>query len=114
MNANLQLSAQVIGASFANDPELELPSFPRFPTEIVVLPYHRQGLLFEGAHGTQVINGRGARGFLPRLIAVLDGTRRLSDVVAAFPGMPERAVWDALTLLYSRGLLEDAGQSTLR
>jgi SagB-type dehydrogenase family enzyme len=107
MNAPLTLGADVIGASFANDPELHLPEYPRFPSEILVLPYQQSGLLFEGARGTQILNGRAARGFIPALIQRLDGTRHFSDLLHAFAPVPPQSVHDALALLYSRGLLED-------
>jgi hypothetical protein len=107
MNAPLTLGADVIGASFANDPELHLPEYPRFPREILVLPYQQSGLLFEGVRGTQILNGRAARAFVPALIQRLDGTQHFSDLLHSFAPVPPQSVHDALALLYSRGLLED-------
>ncbi|MEP7185014.1 MAG: nitroreductase family protein [Rhodanobacter sp.] len=107
MNAALTLTAQSAGSSFANDPELQLPEHPRFPPEILVIPYGQSGLLFEGANGTQVLNGRGARGVIPMLLQRFDGHHTLSELYESMPDIPSGAVRDVVALLYSRGLLED-------
>ncbi|ETX12953.1 hypothetical protein OCH239_15150 [Roseivivax halodurans JCM 10272] len=107
MNQMNSISADVIGGSFLNDAELALPERPRVPPEILMIPYGAHGLLFEGGDGNQIISGRGARSFIPRLVAVLDGTRTLPEILAAFPRVDDAKVFGALALLYSRGLLED-------
>lgn len=112
MNPALAMSADNIGFSFANDPELRLPQQPRFVPEVLVIPYGATGLLFEGAFGTQVLNGRAARGFIPRLLPLLDGSRSLADLRLTFPSMPENSLRDTIALLYSRGLLEDGLAAT--
>lgn len=109
MNAPLTLTASQIGSSFSNDPELQLPRFPRFPPEILVIPYGASGLLFEGGAGTQVLSGRGARGFIPLLLEHLDGSNDIDALYARFPKLPTQAIRDAVALLFSRGLLEDGG-----
>jgi len=107
MNNVLTVTAQTLGFSFAGDPELNLPERPRYIAEAVAIPYGQNGLLFDGVRGVQVIMGRSARTFLPRLLPMLDGNRTLDELTAAFPQMPRRALHDSLALLYSRGLLED-------
>jgi SagB-type dehydrogenase family enzyme len=107
MNQINSVSAEMIGGSFLNDAELALPLRPRFPTEILMIPYGADGLLFEGGDGNQIIAGHGARNFIPRLIALLDGSRTMPDLFAAFPSLPPAKIFGALALLYSRGLLED-------
>lgn len=107
MSASLQLSSAVIGSSFANDAELQLPERPRAIPELLVMPYGATGLLVEGARDTQVLNGRAARNFVPRLLQQLDGTRTVAELLGAFPPYPPQAVFEALAMLFSRGLLED-------
>ncbi|MDP5210780.1 SagB family peptide dehydrogenase [Microbulbifer sp. 2205BS26-8] len=107
MSVALSQSADSIGNSFASDPELQLPQYPRFPPEVLMISYRQTGLLFEGVHGTQVLSGRGARGFIPKLLARLDGTRDLAALSRDFPQIPKKSLRDAIALLYSRGLLED-------
>lgn len=103
----LNISARVLGHSFARDPELRVPQHPRFIREVLTIPYGTDGLLFEGVRDVQVITGRSARSFLPRLLPLLDGTRSIDALAAAFPTLPPQAIHDAVALLYSRGLLED-------
>lgn len=106
-NTALTTSAAGIGSRFVADPELSLPLRPYFPPEIVVVPYRDNGLLFEGARGTQLLAGRSARFFIPQLLARLDGNSTLEQLGAHFPSVPPKALHDALALLFSRGLLED-------
>jgi SagB-type dehydrogenase family enzyme len=113
MNQINSISAEVIGGSFLNDAELALPLQPRFPTEILMIPYGANGLLFEGGDGNQIISGHGARNFIPRLIALLDGSKTMPDLFAAFPSLPPAKVFGALALLFSRGLLEEGAGDTL-
>jgi SagB-type dehydrogenase family enzyme len=110
MSGNLTLTADSAGSSYAQDPELRLPERPRFPPEVLMLPFGQSGLLFEGANGTQVLNGRGARGFIPGLLPHLDGRTTLAALAAKLPTMPEKNIRDAVALLYSRGLLEDGDE----
>ena len=106
-NAALTTSAAGIGSHFEADPELSLPLHPYFPPEIAVVPYREDGLLFEGARGTQLLAGRSARFFIPQLLARLDGRSTLPQLAAHFPSVPPKALHDAVALLFSRGLLED-------
>ncbi len=107
MTAALSMSSEVVGSSFASDAELRLPERPCRLPELVVLPYGPSGLLFEGVRGTQVLNGRAARGFIPRLLEQLDGTRSMDELMDGFAPYPRQAVYEAVAMLFSRGLLED-------
>jgi SagB-type dehydrogenase family enzyme len=100
------IDARWVGERFATDPAFHLPARPRFPRELLVIPTD-DGICVEGAFERQLLRGKAAQDFVPRLIALLDGTRSLDDLAAAFPGRPPEHVAHAITLLYSRGLLED-------
>ncbi len=106
-NNPMQLSSQTLGERFAADPELHLPAHPRVPPELLQMPLGPSSLLFEGARGTQVVGGKSARTLLPKVLPLLDGTRSIDELQQALPGLSARAVRDIVTLLYSRGLLED-------
>ncbi|WP_045739087.1 hypothetical protein [Xanthomonas sp. MUS 060] len=105
----LTIEASSLGTSFIADPEFSLPQRPRMIPELVTLAYGQNALLFDGVRDLQVISGRSARTFLPQLFPLLDGTRSLDDLAAAFPKLPPKSLTDAIVLLYSRGLLEDGG-----
>ncbi|MEA2720908.1 MAG: hypothetical protein QOJ39_2772 [Candidatus Eremiobacteraeota bacterium] len=112
------IDARWVGERFATDPAFHLPARPRFPRELLLMPTD-DGLCVEGAFERQLLRGKAANDFLPQLIALLDGTRSLADLAAAFPARPPEHVAHAITLLYSRGLLEDgpletAGDSDVR
>ena len=98
-----RVDAQTMGVAFVTDPDLRLPRRPRFISELVAVPFE-DGVLYVGGEQGQVIRGRSARGTLQRVVPVLDGTRTLDELAAAFPGDRLR---DVVSLLHSRGLLED-------
>ena len=109
----LIVTANSIGKKFADDPELNLPVLPYFPPEILVVPYGSNGLMFEGAQGQQVLKGISARRFVPTLLPLLDGTNDLLALQHHFPKMSEASLINALTLLYTRGLLSDGKPSSV-
>ena len=103
----LTVSAGAIGANFVNDPELNLPRYPRYINEIQMLPFGQAGIIFVGGSGYQVISGSSARSFLPRLIKHLTGHNSLEELGDIFSEFSPKVLTDAVTLLFSRGLLED-------
>ena len=107
MNSTLTIDAHTLGDSFAGDPEFSLPQRPRFISEVLVIPVGLNGLLFEGTRDTQVISGRSARTFIPKLLPHLDGHHTVQMLQARFAQLPPNSVRDAIVLLYTRGLLED-------
>ncbi len=107
MTSMLTIDARSLGSTFAEDPEFALPARPRFIPEVLVIPYGQNALLFEGGRELQVISGKSARTFLPRLLPLLDGRHTIEELSARFPQLPANAVRDAVVLLYTRGLLED-------
>ena len=122
MKSSLTIDARSLGDSFAGDPEFALPERPRFIREVLVIPVGHNGLLFEGTRDTQVISGRSARTFIPRLLPHLDGHHTLPMLQARFSSLPPKSVRDAIVLLYGneadrqrlrRAGLERARQFTL-
>lgn len=102
-----RVQAQWMGSSFATDPDLTLPARPKLIEELKVLPIHDDGLLFAGSQQMQVIRGRSARTLLPRVLPSLDGSRTIAQLTDAFPSLPAKHLRDIVSLLHSRGLLED-------
>jgi hypothetical protein len=80
---------------------------PRFIDGLVVVPLDG-GLVVEGTARRQVLRGRHATSMVPRLLSLGDGTRTVDEVASALGGVPEAHVRQALTLLWSLGLMEDA------
>ncbi|MPZ50652.1 MAG: SagB/ThcOx family dehydrogenase [Dehalococcoidia bacterium] len=105
--ADALVDARWMGQSFAGDPELALPERPRFVPELLVLPFGEDGLMVVGGRDVEVLRGRAARSFLPRLLPALDGEHTLEELAHRLPGVRPEVVRDAIALLYSRGLLED-------
>ncbi|MES0824965.1 nitroreductase family protein [Ruegeria sp. SCP11] len=99
--------AKAAGRAFAHDHELELPERPRFIPEIVIGPIGEDGVLIAGGGTPDVIAGRSARIILQRVIPLLDGTHSIAEIEDALPEFDEGSVLDCVSLLCSRGCLED-------
>ena len=99
--------AESIGRRFSADADLVLPDRPRIPPELLVLPFDEDGLLFVGTKQTELLSGKSARDLLPRLIPHLNGHSTLEELASRFSWLAPGTIRNAVTLLYSRGLLED-------
>lgn len=102
-----RVDAHWIGNSFSIDPDLMLPVRPRLLPELLVVPFGGDGLLFLGSEIAQVIRGKSAKVLLPRVFPLLDGRTTIEELAAQMPEYPSHAARDVVSLLYSRGLLED-------
>ena len=102
-----RMSAESIGRHFSADADLVPPEQPRMLPEVLVLPFDEDGLLFVGTKEPQLIRGKAARDLLPRLIPHLNGRSTVEELAPRFPQLASGTIRNAVTLLYSRGLLED-------
>lgn len=107
MKHSAVVTADRVGQNFSQDPELALPIRPRLVPEIQVVAFGSASLLFDGVRGIQVIGGQSARTLLPRILRALDGRRTLDDLATSFPDVSRDGLHNVISLLYSRGLLED-------
>lgn len=101
------VDARSMGHSYAIDRDLTLPERPRFIPELVVLPLGDDGLMVCGGDQPQVFRGRSARGLLLRVLPLLDGEHTLQAIAQRHPGLRVADLRDIVSLLTSRGLLED-------
>jgi SagB-type dehydrogenase family enzyme len=101
-----RVDARTMGAAFSTDRDLALPERPRFIRELAVVPFE-EGVLFVGGERPQVLRGRSARGIMERLVPLLDGTRTLAELAVASSELTAEQARDVVSLLHSRGLLED-------
>lgn len=99
--------AEGLGRRLQADPQMQRPRRPRFSEDYLVVPLGPEGLLVAGAEKREIFRGRSASRLLPRLLPLLDGTRRASDLAEALPGLSAAVIEDVLGLLYLRGLLEE-------
>ncbi len=101
------VDARWIAGLFSRDPDVTLPERPRLIPELAAVPYGADGILFAGSENTEVVRGQSARTLLPRVLPLLDGSRTLRALAEALPDIPPQHVIAIVSLLYSRGLLED-------
>jgi SagB-type dehydrogenase family enzyme len=101
------VDARWIAQSFSRDPDMSLPERPRLIPELVAVPCGADGILFAGAETTELIRGKSTRTLLPRVLPLLDGTRTLPELAQSLHDVPPQHVIGVISLLYSRGLLED-------
>lgn len=100
------MSSKMVGHAIV-DPNLKFPKKPRYLKELVSIPFQNK-LLFHGSENLQILSGNAATDFLPKLLPVLDGTNSVEDILAMFPKYSPKDLTSILTLLFMRGLLDDA------
>jgi SagB-type dehydrogenase family enzyme len=101
------VAAQHMGESFATDPDLTLPSHPRIVPELIFVPVGEDALMAVGAEAPQVFRGRSARGLLPRFLPLLDGHHTMTELIQGQRGLSPDDVMNLVSLLFSRGMLEN-------
>jgi len=101
------LHADSIGKLFTDDPNIGLPTLPRIAPEVLVIPLGVSGVLFAGTKEPQLIKGRSVRTVLPRILEKLNGERTVDDLLEELPFLSRESLVNVISLLYSRGLLED-------
>jgi SagB-type dehydrogenase family enzyme len=101
------IDARRMGQTFATDRDLTLPVRPRLIPELIALPIGEDGVMFVGAEEPQVFRGRSARRLLLRLLPLLDGEHTVDQIAERQPAFRPSDLHDMVSLLFSRGLLED-------
>lgn len=100
--------AKHMAATFTADPQMRLPHRPRMSEDLVRLWPNRQTMVALGGLGEIVLRGKSVGTLLPTLLPLLSGRWSVPEIVERVPGVRPGAVEDALFLLYTQGLLEDA------
>ncbi|GIH75825.1 TOMM precursor leader peptide-binding protein [Planobispora longispora] len=100
------IPAEAMSHAVAFDPQFRMPRRPRLVPGLVTLPLP-DGLLVEGTPTRQALRGAAARTLIPRLLPELDGRRDI-DGLAADLDLPPAHLHQAVSLLYTCGMLEDA------
>jgi SagB-type dehydrogenase family enzyme len=77
---------------------------------MVTVPYGDDGLLFVGGENAEVVRGRSTRTVVQRILPLLNGHHTLDEIAALPDGAGRHLLHDVVSLLFSRGLLEDGAQ----
>jgi SagB-type dehydrogenase family enzyme len=101
-----RVEAAWMGRAFAHDRDLQLPKRPRLIPELIVVPLGDDGLLFSGGEHDQVVRGK-SLGALHAVLPVLDGRRTLDELARDVRTVPRDHLVSVVSLLCSRGLLEE-------
>lgn len=79
---------------------------PRICGEFVFIETD-EGVLVEGLGPVEVIRGPLAQTILPHLITLMDGTRNIAELCAAFPAIPKTHIEKAISLLAEWRLIDN-------
>lgn len=101
------MSAEQVGHAAYFDPNFNLPKKPRLMASLQMIP-DQDSLLFHGTENLQVLKGNAVTRFLPKLIPFLNGAYSLEEIIKEFDQYSPRDVSNILSLLFMRGLLDDA------
>ncbi len=88
--------------------EVTVPERPRFVRDLLRIPSN-DGVYVVGGE-RQYVHGKNLEWLFSSLVPLMDGSRTLSEIASAIPGVDTEALCDVFTLLYMHGFLE-AGDS---
>jgi SagB-type dehydrogenase family enzyme len=84
---------------------LELPTHPKL-NPVISLHIADSGIIVDGLPNFEVLRGMGAETVIPVLMPHLGGALTTDEIIEKLPGIPERYVYEVLTLMADWGLLE--------
>lgn len=102
------IHASQMGDAFAYDSDLFLPHKPRLIPELLSITLPADGLLFSGGERIEVLRGRSVTTILPLVLPLLDGSNTIDTLFKRLPGISPKNIHNVVSLLFSRGLIEDA------
>ncbi|WP_377887556.1 SagB family peptide dehydrogenase [Alkalihalobacillus sp. R86527] len=103
---NQRINAREMGQAVAHDPQFNLPKNPLLSKALVQIPIEN-GIVFDGCEQPQILKGNATVEFLPKLIELLNGRHSLEEIKDLMVGYSDKNIYDALSLLYTRGLLQE-------
>ena len=106
-----KIHAKEMGIVVSYDPQFRMPVRPKISKHIRLINYGDDGLIFDGAPEKQLLRGSAVKNFLYDLISLADGTRTIQEIAETLNIYPYQFIYNALALLYSRGLLQEGTSS---
>jgi SagB-type dehydrogenase family enzyme len=98
--------AQDMGNAVMLDPQFQIPKFPLYSKNLVQIQTE-EGIIFDGLEKKQLLKGKATEQFLPLLLQTLDGNQSLFELSSKLNQFSDKAKYNALALLYTRGLLQE-------
>ncbi|WP_327583819.1 SagB family peptide dehydrogenase [Nonomuraea sp. NBC_00507] len=105
MTGESMITAAAMGAAARFDPQIRVPLRPRMRRGLAI-DYEADQVVVTGGPKRQLLRGRSATELLPGLLALLDGVRGHAELAGEL-GIPEESVFQALSLLWTCGVIEE-------
>ena len=99
--------AKGLAQRVAHDPQIQLPTYPRMPEDIVKIWFTQQLLVLGGPIDDIALRGKSVENLLPQLLPLLQGRLTMDQIVERIHGFRSQSVRDALVLLYMQGVIEE-------
>lgn len=99
--------AKGLAQRVAHDPQIQIPTYPRMPEDIVKIWFTQQLLVLGGPIDDIALRGKSVENLLPQLLPLLKGRLTVEEIIKRVPGFQPHSVRDALVLLYMQGLIEE-------
>ncbi|GAB4145610.1 MAG: hypothetical protein Fur0021_03040 [Candidatus Promineifilaceae bacterium] len=99
--------AKNLGKMITNDPQMQLPLYPRMSEDFALLWHSRRMFVAFGGLGDIVLRGKSVENLLPQVLPLLTGRFTVAEIVGRVQGFRPSAVQDVLSLLFMQGLLEE-------
>jgi SagB-type dehydrogenase family enzyme len=106
-----KIDAKEIGMAVSYDPQFRMPIRPKVSKYVNLVSCGDDGVIFDGSPEKQLFRGSAVKKFLYDLISLADGTRTVQEIAETLDTYPSQFIYNALALLYSRGLLQEGTSS---
>lgn len=103
-----ELPAAVITNAIQDDLHFRVPIYPKLIQELEYIFTNDNKIIFDGIEEIRVIKGKAVATLLPKLLPLLDGSRTIEEIANIIIDYSSFQIYQALVLLYTQGLLEDA------
>jgi SagB-type dehydrogenase family enzyme len=110
MIASQKITAQQMGLAVFNDPQFKLPEKPLFSKHFTLIQHLEDGLIIDGGIEKQLLRGNATKTLIPELIPLMDGNRSIPEIASELPEYELRNVYEAVALLYTRGVIQEGYQ----
>ncbi|NWO15021.1 nitroreductase family protein [Virgibacillus sp.] len=106
MNYIEHMTGQQMAIAMVNDPQFKMPTYPRVSEGFQFINLNGNRLLVIGGPEKQLFRGKSIHDIVPYVVEKCDGTRSLQDILSS-NDYPSENIFQVLSLLYSRGLLQE-------
>lgn len=101
------MNSEDMAMAILHDPQFQIPTYPKISNGYTFIHIEDDSLLVDGGTEKQLFRGKAVNNILPYVIEKCDGFTHINDIVASSDEYSDAHLFQALSLMYARGLLQE-------